>query len=163
MLERRQLPLYLAGLAAGAAVGLLWPRGGLEALLWPALAVLLYATFTQVDLLRVGGALRERRFLGALLLANFVAVALLVWLLTLPVSGDQALMVGMLLVLLAPCIDWFVPFARAGGADTVRALTATPLLLIGQMAALPVYLLQFLGRDATEVLRAAPFVEAFAG
>ncbi|MFN4090867.1 MAG: hypothetical protein ACK4QW_17740 [Alphaproteobacteria bacterium] len=48
--ERHQVWIYLAAIALGLAIGTAFPAtaGTFDTLLWPALAVLLYATFAQV-------------------------------------------------------------------------------------------------------------------
>lgn len=47
---------------------------------------------------------------------------------------DQALIrLGVLLVLLAPCVDYVVTFSQFGGGDGRLMLSATPLLLVAQM------------------------------
>ncbi len=52
------------------------------------------------------------------------------------------LRLGVLFVLLTPCIDYVVTFSHLGRAD---ALASTPALLILQMMLLPVYLGSFSG------------------
>jgi ACR3 family arsenite efflux pump ArsB len=163
-LERAQLPLYAASLGAGLALGAAgpWVSGAASALLWPALAALLFATFTQVPLLRLPGAFRDRRFLAALGLGNLVGVPLLVVAL-LPLAGeDPALRLAVLLVLLAPCTDWFVTFAARAGGDGPRAIAATPLLLAAQMLLLPAALWALAGEEAAGLVRAEAFLVVFA-
>jgi arsenite transporter len=55
-LERHQVWVYLLAIALGLGVGSLWPTAApaLEALLWPTLVLLLFATFMQVPLLQWG-------------------------------------------------------------------------------------------------------------
>ncbi|MDZ7753668.1 MAG: arsenic resistance protein [Gammaproteobacteria bacterium] len=141
-LERRQVWIYLAaivcGLLLGSAVPGIGPR--FEALLWPVLALLLYATFVQVPLLHVRDAFGDRRFVLAILLGNFVLIPLLVWLLLQWLPDDPALHFGVLLVLLVPCTDWFITFTQLGRGNTARAIAVTPLNLLLQLALLPVYL-----------------------
>ncbi|MDO9199951.1 MAG: arsenic resistance protein, partial [Hydrogenophaga sp.] len=104
-LERQQVFIYLLAIAFGLALGSRWPglAPAFEALLWPALVVLLYATFVQVPLLHLGGALRDRRFMGAVLLGNFVLLPLGVWAALPWLPADPVLRLGVLLVLLVPC------------------------------------------------------------
>lgn len=45
-----------------------------ETLLWPMMAALLYTTFVQAPLLHVRDAFRDRRFVLAILLGNFVSI-----------------------------------------------------------------------------------------
>lgn len=70
-------------------------------------------------------------------------------------------LLGVLLVLLTPCIDYVVIFSHLGRADARLLLAATPALLLVQMLLLPVYLGLFLGDDATGLVQIGPFVHAF--
>ncbi|MCS7269220.1 MAG: bile acid:sodium symporter [Geminicoccaceae bacterium] len=163
-LERRQVWLYLAAILAGLGVGGLVPRAGphLEALLWPALGALLYATFTQIPLLRLLDAARDARFLAALLVGNFLLVPPIVGILLLLLPVEPAVRLGVLLVLLVPCTDWFVTFTHLAGGDTRRAVIATPLLLFVQIVLLPVYLWLFMGSSFAEILVAERIATVFA-
>jgi len=64
-------------------------------------------------------------------------------------------------VLLAPCIDYVVTFSHLGRADARALLAATPVLLVAQMALLPVYLRILLGDAAAALIQPAPFIDAF--
>lgn len=141
-LERKQVWFYLAGIVAGLALGIQAPGVGplFDALLWPVLGILLYTTFVQVPLLHLRDAFRDLRFLLALLLGNFVLVPLLAWGLVLLLPNDPVLRLGVLLVLLVPCTDWFITFAQLGRGDTARAIAVTPLNLLLQFLLLPMYL-----------------------
>ncbi|WP_331271167.1 metalloregulator ArsR/SmtB family transcription factor [Corynebacterium glucuronolyticum] len=88
---------------------------------------LLYATFLSVPLTKVGQALRDGRFLAGLTVLNFLIVPVVVYLLSRFVADDQALLLGVLLVLLAPCIDYVIAFS--GLADPAR------LRLLSQLSA----------------------------
>ena len=151
-LERHQVWIYLAAILCGLAAGALWPAlaPGFEALLWPTLAVLLYATFVQVPLLQVGAAFRDRRFTLAVLLGNFVLIPLLVWLCLPLLPADPALRLGVLLVLLVPCTDWFISFCQLGRGHTAKAIAITPLNLLAQLLLLPVYLWLMLPANALD-------------
>jgi ACR3 family arsenite efflux pump ArsB len=76
-------------------------------------------------------------------------------------SSDPMVLLGVLLVLLTPCIDYVVTFSHLGRADARLLLAATPALLIMQMLLLPVYLSLFLGDNATGLVHPGPFVHAF--
>jgi ACR3 family arsenite efflux pump ArsB len=151
-LERRQVWLYLAAIAAGLALGTALPATAplFERLLWPVLALLLYATFLQVPLLHLREAVRDHRFVAAVLLGNFVLMPAFVWLLLAWLPADPALRLGVLLVLLVPCTDWFITFTQLGGGDTPRAIAVTPLNLLLQLLLLPLYAWLMLG-DALAV------------
>lgn len=156
MLERYQVALYLLAIALGAALGWASPTLGaaLEPWLWPVLAGLLYATFTQVPFASVTRALRDIRFLVALMAGNFVIMPAIVWGLVQFVPLAPAATLGVLLVLLMPCTDWFIGFAHLGRGDGARAVAVAPLLLGLQLLLLPLYLHVMLG----ERLALAPLV-----
>lgn len=161
-LERRQIAVYAAAIGAAVVAGLWLPATRvLAAAINPALGLMLFVTFLQVPLTDLGRAFGDRRFLAALAVANFIAVPALVAVLLPFLPADPGLRLGVLLVLLAPCIDYVVTFAHLGRADSRSLLAATPILLAGQMALLPLFLHLFLGGEAASVLRAGPFVEAF--
>lgn len=164
-LERWQVAVYAVAIAAGGALGLAAPAAApaLERALWPVLAALLYVTFAQVPLDQLRAAARDRRFLTALLATNFLIVPAVVWALARGLSADRALELGVYLVLLVPCTDWFVSFTWLGGGDARRATASTPVLLLTQMVALPVWLWLMMGREFTGLVRAGAFVEAFLG
>lgn len=123
---------------------------------------MLYVTFLQVPVSEFSRAFMQVRFLAALLLANFVLIPVLVGLLIQFLPADPLLRLGVLLVLLTPCIDYVVTFAHLGKADSRLLLAATPVLLIAQMLLLPGYLGVFLGADAANLVQLGPFIHAFA-
>ena len=154
-LERNQVWLYLGGILAGLALGNLAPGMGstLEYMLWPALVALLYATFVQMPLLHVREAFRDHRFVGAVLLGNFLLVPLLTWAMLQWLPHDPALRMGVLLVLLVPCTDWFITFSQLGGGNVPRAIAVTPINLLLQLALLPLYLWLMLDQGVALELR----------
>ncbi|OPX15169.1 bile acid:sodium symporter [Gordonia sp. i37] len=162
-MEDRQVPLYLLALIVGGVIGVGAPglAPGLTHLVTPALAALLYVTFLQVPASGVITALRDLRFLGAVLVVNFVAVPLVVGAMYSFLPGNEAIRIGMLLVLLCPCIDYVIVFTGLAGGDRRRLLVSTPLLLIVQMVTLPLLLMAFLGADLAAVVDVEPFLEAF--
>lgn len=141
-LERRQVWIYLAAIVGGLLLGTVAPRvePHFETLLWPVLAALLYTTFVQVPLLHVRAAFGDLRFLLAIGLGNFVLIPLLAWLAIQWLPDDPALRLGVLLVLLVPCTDWFITFTQLGRGNTARAIAVTPLNLLLQLLLLPAYL-----------------------
>nr|WP_279152857.1 arsenic resistance protein [Pseudomonas mosselii] len=162
-LERNQIPLYFIAVVLACTVGLLAPgvAQALEMLVTPAIAVLMYAMFLQIPFLDLRAGLGNRRFMGALLLANFVLVPLLVWAGTRGLVEHPGVLVGALLVLLTPCIDYVVVFTHIGKGDSRLTLAATPVLLLVQLALLPLYLALMLGGAADVEISVAPFIEAF--
>lgn len=160
--ERRQVPLFVAAIALGLLVGAFVPgSASLAVAIEPVLGALLFVTFLSVPLGRIRAGLRDARFLVALGILNFVAVPLVVFALSRFVAAEPALLLGVLLVLLTPCVDYVVPFTRLAGGAGDRLLAATPLLLVAQMVMLPAYLWLFAGPAAASAIDPAPFLRAF--
>ncbi|MFR9806698.1 arsenic resistance protein [Pseudonocardia sp. RS010] len=161
--DRHQVPIYLGAIVAGLLVGLVAPGAGpgLALAINPVLGALLSVTFLQVPARELARSLRAGRFLGAALVVNFVVVPLVVAAMVGFLPADRAVRVGVLLVLLAPCVDYVIVFSGLAGGSSDRLLAATPLLLIAQMVLLPLFLLLFLGSGLAEVVDVGPFVEAF--
>ncbi|SOS30849.1 transporter (plasmid) [Pseudomonas syringae pv. avii] len=141
-LETNQIPIYFVAVIVAALGGLLAPNASeaLGSTVTPTIAVLMYAMFLQIPFLDLRNGLANKRFMAALLTANFVAIPLLVWALTMGITNHPAILVGALLVLLTPCIDYVVVFTHIGKGDSKLTLAATPLLLLMQLVLLPVYL-----------------------
>ena len=160
--ELHQVSIYFGAVIVAAAAAMLAPAlGALESAISPTLAVMLFATFLQVPLADLGKAFREFRFMSALLVANFIAIPVAVALLVRLLPPDPLLRLGVLIVLLTPCIDYVVTFSQLGRADARALLAATPLLLGVQMLLLPVYMGLLLGEAGRGLIQIEPFVHAF--
>lgn len=146
-LERHQVWANLAAIALGLALGTATPAVApvFEAVQWPALVALLYATFTQVRLTHLDAALRDGRFVAAVLGGNFVAVPALVAALLPLVPAEPAVRLGVVLVLVVPCTDWFITFTHLARGDTTRAIAVAPIVLLTQLTLLPVYVWLLVG------------------
>lgn len=162
-MERHQVWLYLAALAVGLLLGLGWPglAGGAEVAVTPVLGVLLYLTFLAVPFRRIGEAARDVRFLTAVVVLNFVVVPVVVWVISRAVAHDQALLLGVLFVLLCPCVDYVIVFTGLAGGAQDRLLAASPLLMVAQILMLPLYLSVMAEAEIVRSLDLAPFAEAF--
>lgn len=161
-LESHQIAIYFAAVITAALLAWQWPAAAaVEPAIEPLLGFMLFVTFLQVPLTALRRAWSNLRFLVALLVANFVGVPLLVALL-LPLFPDEPLLrIGMLLVLLTPCIDYVITFSHLGKADARQLLASTPVLLAAQMLLLPIYLGMFIGDQAKQLVNWAPFLRAF--
>jgi len=162
-MERWQIVLYIAAIVLGGTVGWLAPAVAptLTLSINPVLGLLLFATFLGVPLIQVGRAFLDIRFLGTVLVVNFIVVPVMAFGLSRFVAGDRALLVGVLLVLLTPCVDYVIVFTGLAGGARERLLAATPLLMLLQMVLLPVYLLLFAGPDTISIIEIEPFLGAF--
>lgn len=163
-MEHHQVAVYLVAMALGALLGLAAPSfgPGLEHLINPVLGALLFVTFLQVPAVELLRALRDGRFLSAALVVNFVVVPLVVAALFTFLPADRAVRLGVLLVLLCPCVDYVIVFSGLAGGSARRLLAVTPVLLVAQMVLLPVFLYVFLGSGLADIVEAGPFLEAFA-
>jgi arsenite transporter len=140
-LENQQVVIYFGAVIVAAVIALMVPgMSVLEGAINPALALMLFVTFLQVPVADLGRAFTRVRFLSALLITNFLIVPLLVACLIQFLPDDPMIRLGVLFVLLTPCIDYVVTFSHLGRADARLLLAATPALLIAQMLLLPAYL-----------------------
>lgn len=162
-LEKNQIGVYAVALLVGGGVGLVSPRIGglLEPLVSFVIAVLLFSMFCQIPFLKVREAFSNRRFIGALLLVNFIFIPVLVFLLIKIFPQPSPVLIGVCLVLLTPCIDYVIVFTQLGKGNEKLVLASTPILFVVQMVMLPVYLWLFIGSEASQIVRIGPFVEAF--
>ena len=162
-LEHNQIPIYFAAVLLAAAFGVFAPLSaqGLGVLVTPAIAVLMYAMFLQIPFLDLRQGLGNKRFICALLLANFILVPLLVWAFSRGLVERPAFFFCSWFVVLTACIDYVVVFTHIGKGDSRLMLAATPVLLLLQLVLLPVYLNFMLGAQSAVVVAVGPFVEAF--
>lgn len=162
-MEHHQIAVYLGAMAVGALMGWAAPSAGpgLEYAINPVLGALLFVTFLQVPAAELLRSLRDGRFLSAALVVNFVVVPLVVAAMFALLPADQAVRMGVLLVLLCPCVDYVIVFSGLAGGSGRRLLAATPLLLVAQMILLPGFLYLFMGSELADIVEIGPFVEAF--
>ena len=162
LLERYQVWIYFGCVALGVGVaGRFSGTERLDVAINPALAAMLFFTFLQVPLASIPAGFRETRFLAALLVSNFIAIPILAVLLSRLALDDALLRLGILMVLLTPCIDYVITFAHLGRADARLLLMSTPILFGFQIILLPIYLYVFLDAQATDMISLGPFVQAF--
>ncbi|MEK0315002.1 arsenic resistance protein [Cohnella sp. 56] len=165
-LEHHQVWLYAAVFVLAAGSGLTAPRlmTALDnpLLISAVIAVLMFGMFAQIPFTSIKASLGNRRFLLAILSANYVAVPIVVWILTRLLPQPSPVLLGVYLVLLAPCIDYVIVFTQIGRGNEQAMLLATPVLFVTQMLLLPVYLWLFMGKQASDMVRPGPFAEAFA-
>lgn len=158
-----QVPLYLAAIVGGGVLGLIAPATApaMEHAINPVLGLLLFATFLGVPVIDVGRGFGDVRFLGTVVVANFAVVPVIAYVLSRPVADDRGLLLGVLLVLLTPCIDYVIVFTGLAGGARARLLAAAPLLMLLQMLLLPGYLYLMAGPEVLDVVEIEPFVDAF--
>ncbi|MEH7342911.1 bile acid:sodium symporter [Bacillus sp. JJ1532] len=164
-LENNQVWLYVIVLLIAAGFGLIVPDFGaqLDATISFIIAILMYSMFSQIPFTSLKESFANRRFIWALLTVNYIAVPIVVWLLSKLLPEYPPLLLGVYLVLLTPCIDYVIVFTALGRGNEKLILISTPILIITQMLLLPLYLLLFIGDDAAEIVDPGPFLEAFIG
>jgi ACR3 family arsenite efflux pump ArsB len=158
-----QVGVYAVAVLVAVVLGVGRPglESGFESLIEPVLVVLLYVTFLEVPFVRLRAAFTDRRFMAAALGMNFLVVPVVVWTLTRFLAVGPAVLVGVFMVLLTPCIDYVIAFTDLADGDAGQLTAATPALMVVQLLLLPVYLRLFMGRQVAAVIEPGPFVEAF--
>lgn len=162
-IEDNQILIYAIVIITGGIIGLLNVNIGsiLATLISPLIALLMYVMFAQIPFLNLREALSNTKFIIALLIANFIAVPIVVWVLIILFPLHPAILLGVCLVLLTPCIDYVIPFTKLGQGDEKLVLASTPLLFIIQILLLPVYLTLFISTDISAIISIGPFIESF--
>ena len=147
VIEKYQTVLVFAAILAGLALG---QYGGVapvaDALILPFLMVMLFAAFVGIPLSRLRAAFGNRRVVGTSLVTNFVWSPLLAVGLGAVFLADQpALWVGLIMLLVTPCTDWYLIFTDIADGDVALATSILPYNLVLQLLLLPVYLYVFAG------------------
>lgn len=163
--NHNQVLIYIGTLAIAAGFGLFVSdmSNKLDVAITVVIGLLMYSMFSQIPFMSLKEALSNRRFIVALCIVNYVAVPIVVWVLSLFLPSYPPLLLGVYLVLLTPCIDYVIVFTALGRGNEKAMLIATPVLFITQMLLLPVYLWLFIGEEAAKLIEVTPFVEAFLG
>ena len=162
-LENQQIWIYGISLLFGGVLGISNGDFG-NSLAWtisPLIAVLMYGMFAQIPFLKLREAIANLRFMAALLIGNFIAVPIIVWILTMIFPQSPPILLGVCLVLLTPCIDYVIVFTQLGKGNEKLMLASTPILFVVQMIVLPLYLWLFIGEEMAGVVHIEPFLEAF--
>ncbi|MBO1752599.1 arsenic resistance protein [Actinotalea sp. BY-33] len=158
--ERFQGVLVALAAGAGLLLGSVFPVGDAAGrVVLPLLLAMLVAVFLQLDAGDLRDARRARGVLGASLVLNFVLTPALAWALGAGLLGGQPdLRIGLLLLLVTPCTDWYLVFTAVARGHGGIAAALLPVNLVLQLLLLPVYVL-LLGGEAAMV-DAGTLVEA---
>lgn len=164
-LEENQVSLYFIVLVVATLFGFIWPSYGerLEVIISLIIAFLMYSMFSQIPFMSLKDSFGNSRFIVALLTTNFIAVPIVVWILSRFLPDNPPLLIGVYLVLLTPCIDYVIIFTSLGKGNEKLILISTPILFITQMLLLPLYLWIFMGSETAKIVEPGPFIEAFLG
>ena len=162
-LENQQIWFYVFSIILGLIIGLSNEEKGadLEGTISPLIAVLMYGMFTQIPFLKIREAITNLKFMSGLLIGNFIAIPIIVWILTIIFPQPTPVLLGVYLVLLTPCIDYVIVFTQLGKGNEKLMLASTPILFVLQMILLPLYLWLFIGKNMVGIVQVEPFLEAF--
>lgn len=147
---RFQPVFIIAAALLGIAAGNLTPLGDAPSWLVEAFLMgLLLVLFLSVDVGRLRDALSNRRFTLSAVCLNFVLTPIVSYILGLVFfDGSMDIRIGIVMLLVTPCTDWYLVFTRLGGGNVELGMSILPLNLILQVLLLPVYLTLFFGESA---------------
>lgn len=131
------------GIILGQASSVSDVAGGL---IEPFLMVLIFMIFLKVDIRDIGRSFKNVRFTGVSLLINFVLTPILAVVLGILFLGDSMDMrIGLLMLLVTPCTDWYLVFTGMAKGNVPLSTAILPTNLVIQIILLPVYLMLFQG------------------
>jgi ACR3 family arsenite transporter len=110
----------------------------------PSLMVMLYGIFLNISLTRLTNAFQNYKVTGLSLGINFLWTPILAWGLGAIFLRDiPDLWVGLIMLMVTPCTDWYLIFTSIAQGDVALATALLPWNLLLQVILLPVYLLIF--------------------
>lgn len=147
MTGRQKAEPFLVLMSVGIGMGLAqvpgladWAAG----LIGPLLALMLYATFLPLPFTNLGRIGQQSRVVLASLAINFIWTPLFAWGLgALFLQPFPDLRVGLLMLMVTPCTDWYLVFTNLAKGDVGLGLALLPCNLLLQVGLLPIYLLIF--------------------
>lgn len=163
LIEKYQAIFYILSITLGVLVGASLPEfsNSLELVLWPVLAFLLYVTFTQIPVAHIPKAIFDYKFIVAALIGNFILIPIFVAIAIVFLPDEPVLKLGVALVLLVPCTDWFITFSQLGKGDTKYAVALAPIILLAQFLLLPFYIYLMFGKTLTVDIAQSNLFEIF--
>ena len=112
------------------------------------LMLLLFTLFLSVDLKKIRRSFLNVRFSATALALNFILTPVISFLLgILFFSGSIDLRIGLIMLLVTPCTDWYLVFTGLSKGNVELGMSILPLNLILQIVLLPVYLTIFIGGE----------------
>jgi len=150
-LARLQSLVILAAVIAGLLFGNLpWIAERAGTLIVPFLMVMLYGVFLDIPLHELRTAFRNIRVTGTSLAMNFLWNPVFAWGLgALFLREHPDLWVGLIMLMVTPCTDWYLIFTNLARGNVALATALLPLNLILQLALLPLYILVLAGTLVT--------------
>lgn len=112
----------------------------------PLLAAMLYVTFLPIPLREFRQTQENLKVTVISLAINFLWTPVFAWGLgALFLNHTPDLWVGLIMLMVTPCTDWYLVFTGVAGGDVGLATTLLPINLLLQIILLPLYLLLFTG------------------
>ncbi|WP_107667008.1 arsenic resistance protein [Cyanothece sp. BG0011] len=116
-------------------------------LIVPALMVMLYGVFLNIPFNRLANGFQNYKVTGLSLVINFLWTPIFAWGLgAIFLRDNPDLWVGLIMLMVTPCTDWYLIFTSLAQGDVALATALLPWNLLLQVILLPVYLLIFAGK-----------------
>ncbi|MBD2261270.1 arsenic resistance protein [Pseudanabaena sp. FACHB-2040] len=145
--EKLQSALILVAIVIGLLLGQIdWAAEKASGLIVPALMLMLFGIFLNLPLVRLGQAFQNYQVLVLSLGVNFLWTPVFAWGLgAIFLRSSPDLWVGLIMLMVTPCTDWYLVFTGIAQGNTALAAALLPWNLLLQMILLPIYLLVFAG------------------
>lgn len=163
-IEHFQIYIYFSAIMLGILIGTNFPgiSSILETLVAICIAILMFSMFSQIPFFELQKRVLNLKFVTALIIANFVILPILVYfLISIFNISSSAILIGLFLVLLTPCIDYVIVFTALGKGNAQYMLISTPILFVLQILLLPLYLTMFLDKSILTIIDIEPFIHSF--
>lgn len=163
-IEHFQIYIYFSALILAIVIGINFPSISsiLETFVAIFIAILMFSMFSQIPFFELQKHVLNLKYVMALIIANFVILPIFVYILISIFNiNESALLIGLFLVLLTPCIDYVIVFTALGKGDAQYMLISTPILFVLQILLLPLYLTLFLDKSVLAIIDIAPFIQSF--
>lgn len=123
-----------------------WISAALGTLVMPLLMALLFLIFLDVPFRDIPSSIKNYKFNLISLAINFIWTPVLAYLLGYIFLADQpVLWLGLIMLLVTPCTDWYIVFTNLTKGNTALSTTILPINFILQIILLPVYIYLFFG------------------
>ncbi len=141
--------IMLSAAVIGLLLGSYTSFGDVSAsLIEPFLMLMLFLVFLSIDLRKMRESFANIRFLTSAVAINFVFTPVISFLLGLLFFGGSVdLRIGLIMLLVTPCTDWYLVFTSVSKGNVDLSSTLLPINLFLQIILMPVYLLVFMGRS----------------
>ncbi len=150
LLSRLQPLIIIASALIGLALGILTPLGNISInFVEVFLMLLLFILFLSIDIQQLKKATLNIKYTGTSIIINFIITPIIAYILGMAFFEDStAIRIGLLMLLVTPCTDWYLVFTKLSGGNVEINMSILPLNLILQVLLLPIYLLTFFQSSA---------------